>query len=155
MLAAAFSFARGVNPAKLKINGLVGLDSTYARVVKALGKPTKETRPQAEECTGGHEKTVKYTGLSLYFMDGSSRDKKTYMVMSFEVTRAGFTVSGVKVGDSEAVVRRLLGRPKSIDNADGEKIWQYEIPDPPGPGWTSISFKNGKVTNIASSYTVC
>jgi hypothetical protein len=39
------TLAQTVNPAKLKINGTIGLDSTYTQVVKALGKPFKETRP--------------------------------------------------------------------------------------------------------------
>src|ERR1041385_1014846 len=90
-IASGSAFAQAVNPAKLKINGVIGLDSTYAVVVKALGKPAKETKPQSEECTGGHEKTVKYPGLEFYFMDGATPGKKAYAVMTFDVSSPKYT----------------------------------------------------------------
>ena len=154
---AAPVFGQTVNPAKVRINGGIGLDSTYAQVVKLLGKPVRETKPQNEECTGGHEKTVKYAGLEFYFMDGPSKYGKTYMVMSFDVSSSEYMVSGVKMGDSEAVVRRKFGRPGSIDKdaARGETSWTYPIGDNDGPGRTTVTFKNGKVVSIGSSYTVC
>jgi hypothetical protein len=155
--AAVQVFGQAVNTAKLKINGMIGLDSTYAQVVKAFGKPSKETKPIAEECTGGHEKSVEYAGLSFYFMDGSSRSRKVYEVMNFEVSSPKFTVSGVKVGDSEAVVKRRFGRKFTVetDTAKGEKTWQYEIDEAEGPGWTTVTFKNGRVVSIGSAYMVC
>lgn len=155
--AAVQVFGQAVNTAKLKINGTVGLDSTYAQVVKAFGKPSKETKPMAEECTGGHEKSVEYAGLTFYFMDGSSRSRKVFEVMSFEVSSSKFTVSGVKVGDSEAVVKRIFGRKFTVDTdaETGEKNWYYEIGEAEGPGMTTITFKNGRVVNIHSAYMVC
>src|SRR4051812_22246333 len=56
-----------VDPARLKING-VGLNSTYAQVLSALGKPKSESKATHEECVGGREKTVMYPGLEVYFM---------------------------------------------------------------------------------------
>jgi hypothetical protein len=110
----------------------------------------------AEECTGGHEKSVEYAGLTFYFMDGSSRSRKVFEVMSFDVSSSKFTVSGVKVGDSEAVVKRIFGRRFTVDTdaAKGEKTWHYEIGEKEGPGWTTVTFKNGKVVNIGSAYMV-
>jgi len=157
IFATASTFGQTANPAKVKINGIIGLDSTYAQVVKAFGKPVKETKPQAEECTGGHEKTVKYAGLEVYFMDGSSKNGKTYEAMSFDVSSPKYTVSGVKIGDSEAIVRRKFGSRFTVDKdaEKGEKTWHYEIGERDGPGWTTVTFKNGKVVSIGSSYTVC
>ena len=154
---AAAGYSQTTDPARLKINGQVGLDSTYSQVVKLLGKPKKETRPQKEECSGGHEKTVEYAGLTFYFMDGPSRGKRTFLVMSFDVTSPRVSVSGVKPGDSEDAVRRRFGKPGSIDKDEntGETVWHYEIGEKQGPGWTTVTFKNGKVTAIGSSYTVC
>jgi hypothetical protein len=151
------AFPQTVNPAKLKINGIIGLDSTYAQMLKAFGKPSKETKPVSEECTGGHEKTVNYAGLEFYFMDGPSRGGKTFLVMSFDVSSPKFTVSGVKIGDSEATVRSRFGRRFTVDTdkATGEKTWHYEIGERDGPGWTTVTFKNGKVISIGSAYTVC
>lgn len=151
-------FSQTVNPAKIKISGAVGLDSTYAQVIKLLGKPKKETKPQKEECTGGHEKTVDYDGLSFYFMDGADLHKKAYVVMSFDLTSTRLAVSGVKVGDTEVAVRQHYGKPKSIDadKTTGETTWTYEISERQGgPGQTSVTFKKGKVTAIGSSYQVC
>jgi hypothetical protein len=151
-------YSQTVNPAKVKINGVVGLNSTYAQVVKLLGRPKKETKPQKEECTGGHEKTVEYDGVTFYLMDGPSRGHKTYLVMSFDVSSPKLTVSGVKLGDSEAEVRRLYGKPQSVDTdpSTGETTWAYEISERQGgPGQTGVIFRKGKVTAIGSSYTVC
>ncbi|HYJ92110.1 MAG TPA: hypothetical protein VEV84_12425, partial [Pyrinomonadaceae bacterium] len=60
VLAAASPQAQTVDSTKLKINGVIGLSSTYQQVVKALGNPASETSPRMEQCTGGHEKTVRY-----------------------------------------------------------------------------------------------
>lgn len=158
IFAALSVFTQSVYPAKLKINGLVGLDSTYAQVVKLLGKPRKETKPGKEECTGGHEKTVEYDGITFYFMDGPSRGHKTYLVMSFDLTSPKLTVSGVKIGDGESIVRNRYGKPKSVDEdkSTGETTWTYEITERQGgPGQSTITFKNGRVTEIGSSYSVC
>jgi hypothetical protein len=158
LLAVAPLFAQKVNQAKLKINGIVGLDSTYAQVVKTFGKPAKETKPQKEECTGGREKTVDYAGLTFYFMSGPSRDHKTFLVMSFDVTSTKYAVSGIKLGDSEAVVRQRLGTrfTSDKDDATGKTAWIYEISERNGgPGQTTVTFKNGKVVGISSAYAVC
>ena len=156
-LASASASAQTVNPARLKINGAVGLDSTYAQIVKSLGKPVKETKAVHEECAGGREKTVKYAGLDLGLMDAASKDGKTFELVSFEVTSAKYTVSGLRVGDTEATVQAKLGKKFTIDKntAKGETSWTYEMNDDDGPGETTITFKNGKVNNISSSLMMC
>jgi hypothetical protein len=157
-MSAGSLFGQAVDPAHVKVNGRIGLNSSYAQVVKLLGKPSKETKPQKEECVGGHEKTVEYPGLTFLFMDGPSRAKKTYLVMSFDVTSPKYTVSSVKIGDGEALVKQKLGRNFTIDTDrdNGNTVWTYEIGERAGgPGWTSITFKKGKVVSIGSSFTVC
>jgi hypothetical protein len=156
-IAAAAASAQSVDPAPLKINGAVGLDSSYAQIVKSLGKPVKETKAVHEECAGGREKTVKYAGLELGFMDAASNDSKTFELVSFNVSSAKYTVSGVKVGDTEATVRAKFGKKFTIDKdaAKGETYWTYEMSDRDGPGQTTISFKNGKVNSISSSLMMC
>ena len=156
MLAALTAAAQATNPARLKIRG-VGLDSTYAQVVRALGKPIKESRPEKEECIGGREKTVQYPGLEIYFMDGDSPGGKTFEVKSFDVTSGAWSVSGIKIGDAEATVKTRLGRRFTIDNdpATGETTWHYDMGDRAGPGTTHIHFKNGKVVRIGTGFQVC
>ncbi len=148
--------AQALNPAKIKFRGL-GLDSTYQQVVRTLGKPESETEPAREECIGAHEKTVKYPGLEMFMMDGDSKDGKTFEIKSFEITTAAYSVSGIKVGDSEAVVKKRLGkrfRPEPGVEA-GERVYFYRMNDTEGPGTTRFAFKNGKLVLIASDYLVC
>lgn len=140
-----------VDPGKLRFNG-VGLDSTYGQVVKALGKPSSETKPRREECIGGREKTVKYPGASFLFMDSGT---KTFKAMSFEVTSPKYVVSGIKVGDTQLTVRRVLGNSFTTETVAGATTWAFEITDDDGPGWTHVTFKKGKVVSIASGYAVC
>ncbi len=152
----AAAAAQTVNPAKLKFRG-IGLNSTYAQVLAALGKPENEDAAKNEECIGGHEKSIKYPGISFYMMDGDSKDKKTFEVKGFELTARGYLVSGVKIGDSPAVVRKKYGRKYSVDTerGSGEITWLYDMSERDGPGTTRVVFKNGKVSMIASGLLVC
>lgn len=145
-----------VNPAKVKFKG-IGLDSTYAQVVKALGSPANEEIAQEEGCIGGHEKSIKYAGISFYMMDGDSKDKKTFEVKAFELTAPGYIVSGIKIGDTPATVKKIFGRKYTTDTEreSGEITWLYAMNDRDGPGTTRVVFKNGKVSMIASDYQVC
>lgn len=149
--------AQTVNPAKIKFKG-IGLDSTYAQVVKALGKPDTEEIAKEEGCIGGHEKSIKYaSGISFYMMDGDSKGGKTFEVKGFELTAPGYIVSGIQIGDTPATVRKIYGRKYTIDKdpETGETIWLYAMNDRDGPGTTGVVFKNGKVSRIASDYQVC
>ena len=66
LLIVVFTFdtvsAQTVNTARIKFKG-IGLDSTYAQLVKALGKPVNEDVAKEEGCIGGHEKSIKYAGI--------------------------------------------------------------------------------------------
>jgi hypothetical protein len=157
VLTASGVSAQRVDPANIKVNNLVGLNSTYAQVVKAFGKPRRETRPVKEECAGGHEKTVSYAGLSFYFMDAADPSKTAYLVMSFDVTSPRFSVSGAKVGDSEASIRSRFGKPTSVETnrSAGQTTWTYEIGEKQGPGQTTVTFKRGRVTVIGSAFLAC
>jgi hypothetical protein len=156
LIVVAPCFGQTANPAKLKFSG-IGLDSTYAQVVRAIGKPASEGKATREECIGGREKSVKYPGLTLYFMDGDSRGGKTFELKSFQITSPRWVVSGIKVGDTEAVVRTKIGRKydASTDPDTGNPMWSYDMGDRDGPGTTNVVFRNGKVIEISSAYAVC
>ena len=98
LLIVVFTFdtvsAQTVNTARIKFKG-IGLDSTYAQLVKALGKPVNEDVAKEEGCIGAFEKNVEYPGISFYMMDGDSKDKKTFEVKAFELTAPGYLVSGI------------------------------------------------------------
>jgi hypothetical protein len=149
--------AQAVSPAKLKINGLIGLGSTYAQVVKALGRPASETKASLEQCTGRHEKTAQYSGAMFYFMSSLSSDGKTFEVETFIVSSPKYSVSGVKVGDTEAVVRAKFGRRYTVgkDPESGARMWTYEMSERDGPGQTLVTFRNGKVARISSAFLMC
>ena len=153
VLAVAGACFGQLDPGKLRFNG-VGLGSTYGQVTKALGKPSKETKPRREECVGGHEKSATYQGASFMFLESGT---KTFEVMSFEVTSPQYSVSGIKVGDTQLTVRRVLGSKFSSGAGDaaGTTEWTYEITDEDGPGWTTVTFRKGKVVSVSSAYTVC
>ena len=150
LVTAAVSFAQ-VDPAKLKVNGLIGLTSTHAQVVQVFGRPTKDGKPKFAACIGGHEKTVDYAGLGLYFAD--IRDGKTFELASFTVTSAKWVVSGVRVGDSQAVVKAKFGKKYAVDRVarSGNISWGYDDADIT----TIVVFKKGKVVEISSGYMMC
>ncbi len=145
-----------INPAKIKFKG-IGLGSTYDQVLNALGKPDLEEAEKEEGCIGGREKVVKYPGISFYFMDGDSEDEKTFEVKAFELTAPGYVVSGMRVGDTPAKVREILGRKYTVDadKDSGRITWLYNINDRDGPGTTRVVYKNGRVIMIASDFLVC
>jgi hypothetical protein len=156
LVLASGSLGQTVNVGKLRLNG-VGLDSTYGQVVKAFGQPVKDSKPTREECAGGREKDVEFTGVSFLFMDAPSKNGKTFEVMGFEVTSAKYLVSGIKVGDGEQRVGQRFGTKftKGKDDESGAVVWTYEFPDQNSPGFTSVYFRRGKVVKIMSGYTVC
>ncbi len=148
--------AQPANTARIKLKG-IGLDSTYAQIVKALGKPANEDIAKEEGCIGGREKSIKYAGISFYMMDGDSKGGKTFEVKAFELTAPGYLVSGIKIGDTPATVLKKYGRKYKVDTErePGEITWFYEMNDRYGPGTTAVVFKNGKVMKISSAYQVC
>jgi len=155
-MSAVVGIGQTINPAKLKVNG-VGLDSTYGQVVKALGKPTKDGKPKEEGCIGGHEKEIEYKGLTFYFMDGDSKNRKTYEVKVFTVTSGNWVVSGVKLGDTATTVRAKYGRKYEVqkDDQTGQTMWSYDMGDKGSPGTTTVYFKGGRVVSINTGYQVC
>lgn len=156
-IVAAAGLAQRVDPAKVKING-VGLDSTYSQVLKALGKPTVDGKPRREGCIGGRERTMEYDGLTIYLMDGDSRNGKTFEVKTMVVRSPKWNVSGVRVGDTAAAVRLKYGRKYSTGEdpeSMGDAAWTYDMGDEFGPGSTIVVFKRGKVIAISTAFMVC
>jgi len=154
--AAGFALGQRIEPAKMRVNG-VGLDSTLIQVKKALGKPVHEGKATNEECAGGREKEVTWAGATFHFMDAIDPKKKVFQVVGFDIISPSYTVSGIKVGDTEHNVRRRLGTKftRAKDDETGADVWSYEFTDPESPGFTSIYFARGKVVKISTAYMVC
>jgi hypothetical protein len=153
LLAVAASGALGqtTDPGRLRING-VGLESTYAQVIKALGKPVKDGKATHEECIGGHEKTVDYAGLKIYLMD---EGEKVFKVEGLTVTSSHWLVSGIRVGVRPAAVKAKFGTKYTVNRRtdNGGLVWQYDFDG--GEGTTTVIFKGGKVTEISTAFQVC
>lgn len=151
---ASMSSAQKSDPAKMSFKG-IKVGSTYAQVVKALGKPKTDGPAKDEGCIGFQEKEVEYDGVSFYMMNGDSKGRKTFEVKSFTVTSDKYVVSGIRVGDDENSVRIKLGRgyvESDDDEMEGARVWSYEFD---APGYTTIKFKDGKVISISSMWLIC
>ena len=152
LIFAASGFAQSSLPSGPKVNG-VGLDATYAEVVRKLGKPTRQvTDKNLDECTGSHIRTLYYPGLKIELFDA---EKNVYKVFSFEITSAKWDVSGSKLGDSSAKVQKLFGtRGRSSEKDGAETIWYYEMNED-APGLSNFHFRNGKLSKVQFGYTMC
>ena len=80
---------------------------------------------------------------------------KTFKMDSFTVTSPKWLVSGVRVGDTPAVVKSRFGTKYTVDRRtdNGGLAWHYDTADETGT--TTIIFKNGKVTEISSAFLMC
>ncbi len=137
----------------LKVNG-VALGDSYRQVVRKLGKPSSERKRKGDECVGGTEMTLRYPGLELRLWDDVD-NPKNFTVGWFEVKSAKWSVSGTKVGQTIAAVRKLLGKPATVQTENGLNVWFYDMDEEKGPGNTSLTFRGGKVISISTMWLMC
>lgn len=71
-----------------------------------------------------------------------------------EITSTKWLPFGIKVGATQAAVKRKLGRTKSqeTDAETGQRVWYYSFDESDGPGNTNFYFKKGKRVKIFSMY---
>lgn len=138
-----------------KVNG-IGLGDTREDVLRWMGKPVRQSRKKADECVGGTEMTLIYPGLKFVLWDDPENPKK-FTVGMFEVTSGNWNVSGAKIGQSSAQVRKLFGEPSSQDKPPAKKlpVWYYDMDENEGPGNTNFVFRNGKLVSVLSMYMMC
>ncbi len=137
-----------------KINGL-GLGATRQQVVAKFGKPLAETKKKADECVGGTEVTLQYPGLKFRLWEDVDEPRR-FTVGWFEVRSAQWLVSGIRVGDSAAAVRKKFGMRTSqaTEKRSGFTTWYYEM-DEEAPGSTNFSFRNGKLFSVTAIWLMC
>lgn len=137
LLLTGTAFSQTSLKAGAKVNG-IALAATREQVIRKLGKPLSQTKKEAEPCVGGTEMVLKYPGLALSLW--SDVEGKKFSVGYFEVTSAKWNVSGIKVGDSSAAVRKRFGR-RDSQEIDGHtksadlvlqhvrrgRSWQHEF----------------------------
>lgn len=155
LLLAAPVFSQNSIVKGVKINGL-GLGATYRDVIRKFGKPGSEKKRKADECVGGTEMTLNYPGLKFRLWDDHGNPKK-FTVGWLEVTSARWDVSGARVGNKAASIKKLVGTRTSeeIDSDTGRRVWYYEMDENVGPGTTNFSFRGGKVVGIVSLWLMC
>lgn len=135
------------------VNGLP-LGATREQVIRKLGKPTSEKKGKADECVGGTEMTLQYPGLKFWLWDDAEKPGK-FTVGQFEVTSAAWDVSGSRVGQTSAAVKKMFGSKFTSETKSGRTIWYYEMDEDKGPGNTNFTFRNGKLVNIFTMYLMC
>jgi hypothetical protein len=131
----------------------IGLGSDYSDVIKAFGKPKTETTAEGDECRGGKIRTLVYDGMELELNEPSEPETEFY-VHAMEITNAKRLPFGLKIGATQAAVKRKLGSPtaQETDDETGERVWYYSFDESDGPGTTNFYFKKGKLIRIFTMY---
>ncbi|NOT49017.1 MAG: hypothetical protein HOP17_14855 [Acidobacteria bacterium] len=138
-----------------KVNG-IGLGASREEVIRKLGKPTSQSKKAAEECVGGTEMVMTYPGLTFRLWDDSDNPRK-FTVGFFEVRSARWNVSGAKVGETSAAIKKRFGTRASQETDGHTKLmtWYYDMDENSGPGSTNFAFRGGKVFEITSLWLMC
>lgn len=136
-----------------KVNG-IGLGATREEIIRRFGKPTSQSKKEADPCVSGTELTLNYPGLT--FKLWNDLDDK-FTVGYFEVRSAGWNVSGAQIGQSSAAIKKRLGTRTSqeIDGQTNMLTWYYHMGDDNGPGSTNFAFRRGKVSRIVVIALMC
>lgn len=155
LIFSASAFSQVSLKAGPKVNGLA-LGATREQVIRKLGKPVHEVKGKADECVGGTELTLQYPGLKFSLWDDPEKPGR-FTVGMFEVTSAAWDVSGARVGQTSANVKKLFGTRgnEEVDRKTRKTIWYYEMDEEKGPGNTNFTFRNGKIVNILSMWLMC
>ena len=139
----------------LRVKG-VGLGSSYAQMLRQLGRPISSRREKIDDETCGPKHTlltVKYKGVVIELVgDPRGRDFK---VVSFEITSPQLLMTpGIKLGMSELDARsKIGGEPWQVQNDSGFQILNYVTKG--NDGGVSLYFRNDRLVKIQWAYTAC
>ncbi len=135
----------------LKING-VGIGTSESNVIQKFGKPLQSKKGEFDECGGGFQKTLRYSGLVIELL---SNDKgRDFSVITVDVTSSEWSVaSGLGVGVDAKDVEAKFGQPYEKEERDGQVIFFYGIKG--HDGWANLFFRDSKLTQIRWSLTYC
>lgn len=138
-----------------KVNGL-GLGDRREDILRWMGKPASQSKKKADECVGGTELTLRYPGLVFSLWD-DPRDPKKFTVGAFEVTSARWDVSGSKVGQNYAAIRKLFGTRGFEGKEDRTRLpfWSYEMDEEKSPGTTTFVFRGGRLVKVTAMWMMC
>jgi hypothetical protein len=142
----------------LRIRG-IGLDARYATVLRKFGKPRRAIKERILDdiCTEPHTTLrLNYDGL-LVRLDGDLRGRD-FRAVSFEVTSRKWLVSpGIRLGSSENQVLTRLGEPLEARDetglGSGFRVLNYVTKG--NEGGVALTFRDGKLSKITWSFTLC
>ena len=149
----AFSTNASAVEVDLKVNG-IGLGTSYATVVKNLGKPLKSKKTRynnIDEICGG----IPYTELILTYPGvivelWSDKDLRKFDVISIKFTAGSkWAVSGLKIGASPKETTARLGKPTYNNKSSFGYI------NKGNDGGATFNFKNGKLTSVEWGSETC
>jgi hypothetical protein len=131
------------------VNGLPLL-STYDQVLTKFGKPARET---PGICVDIKSKQLEYDGLKVWMW--VPRNDREFKVGGFEISKPGWSASGIEVGASEAAIKKRFGpRFEEAVDAKGKKTIFYLIKSKDPIGNTGFFIKDGKVAQMGTRYLV-
>lgn len=135
----------------LKISG-VGIGTSESIALKKLGRPLQTQKGEFDECGGGFQKTLRYSGLEVELL---SNDKgQDFSVISIDVTSSEwFVASKLRVGLDVKDVETEFGLPFSKEEQDGQIISYYLIKG--HDGWANLFFRDNKLSRIRWILTYC
>jgi hypothetical protein len=143
-------------PLNLNVKG-VTYDTTYASVLKLLGKPVKEesTKEYSTECMDKPAmfRSMVYNGMEIGLL-GDIRGRRL-KVYSIEITSAKWKTSGITLGASEADVTAKFGKPRLRVTNDETADVTYEYDMLKGYGATTFYFHKNKLIRIAMAEAIC
>lgn len=143
-------------PLDLNIKG-VTYDSTYASVIKLLGKAKKQkdTKEYSTECRDNPTtfRVMEYDGLDIGLMgDIRGRGMKVH---SIGIDSAKWNFNGLTIGASEADVVKKFGKPRLRVSNDETHDVTYEYQMVTGAGATTFYFRDKKLISIQMAEALC
>ena len=135
----------------------VGLGSSYAVVLRQLGRPVSSKREKMDSdfgvCGPAYMSLkLRYQGVELE-LSGDLKGRNFY-VISMEVTSPKFLIApGVKIGITEEETRSKLGAPFQERTEAGFRILNYVTKG--NDGTAGLYFRDGRLVKIDWGYTMC
>ena len=135
----------------------VGLGSTYAVVLRQLGRPVSSKREKMDGdfgvCGPAYiSLKLRYHGVEIE-LSGDLKGRNFY-VIAMEVTSPKFLIApGVKIGMTEEETRAKLGAPFQERTDSGVRILNYVTKG--NDGAAGLYFRDGRLVKVQWDYLMC
>ena len=128
------------------VNGIT-LNDSLAKVQQQLGKPSRQTMTEPNECNDGKaDMQLHYSGMVVTL---SKDAKNQFLVSSIDINAPSRLVSGVRIGDSAAQVKRVFGSGETSNN-----VMVYDFAPQSGQTY-EFTLRGGKVSHIKFNSYMC